>query len=471
MRPGLQASIGIKDVGGMSCPLWILALVLALGSAACAHQQGHTPKASEKEPPTVVGDDAALATSKNDLLENGEDQAQSKDAERFIPASIPKKARLWHARGLRVLGEDPKEALKIFIEAVEMGGANFYLAHHNQGVALQRLGRFEEAQAAHTRALTIQEDFHPARAALVGLLQMEGKALEAKEALKKAWTRWPEAAEFRGLNALDHAQNGAFEEAKDLALQALRIDEDDISALLALGAVFYGQKKMELARMALDEVLARDPQHGAAHNVMGLIWRDLGELGFSRDAFAKATEAWPKIGAFWNNRGVAEIDLGAFENALRSLEQACALQSEDARFALNRGTALRGVLQVEPAVEAFKLAAKLDPNLGAAYYNLGIVYLDGGFKALDEIKRHTQALAALSQAEKLLGEKKVAAAALRAKTGLQEAQEADARRQRRRERLEARAAKAADAAAAAEANEQATSNHPQTPSTLSEEGP
>jgi Flp pilus assembly protein TadD len=109
---------------------------------------------------------------------------------------------------------------------------------------------------------------------------------------------------------------------------------------LALVAINQGDAARGLA--LAEQALARDPDEDSAHNHRGLALFHLGRYAEAEAAFARAIELAPQAPLYWNNL-------------------AGALREQD-----RLGEAERLLLDE---------ALRLDPDLGVAHFNLGLVYL------------------------------------------------------------------------------------------------
>jgi tetratricopeptide (TPR) repeat protein len=90
------------------------------------------------------------------------------------------------------------------------------------------------------------------------------------------------------------------------------------------------------------------------------------------------------------NQGNALKDLGRFEEAVASYDEALALQPDHAPALCNRGIALHELKRLDAALTSFDEALALAPDIAEAHLNRGNV--------LNELKRHEEAIASYDDA-------------------------------------------------------------------------
>jgi tetratricopeptide (TPR) repeat protein len=136
------------------------------------------------------------------------------------------------------------------------------------------------------------------------------------------------------------------------------------------------------------------------------LWKDLGELGPSREpahvalvaeGFGALAERWPDQAPLWNNHALASLSDGRYENAERAYRKALALLPEDAYLHNDFGILLEGLGRLAEAEALYREAIRLDPQDDVWRTNLGDVLRQQG--------RTAEAIAAYREAERLAPEK------------------------------------------------------------------
>lgn len=116
-----------------------------------------------------------------------------------------------------------------------------------------------------------------------------------------------------------------------------------------------------------------------------------GRLEDAERGFEQLTKAQPDFGAAHANLGLVYRRAGKFEPAVARLEQAVALSPDNAVVYNELGIAYREVGQFAKARDAYEKALALDGSFAAAQLNLGIlfdIYLWDGAAALAAYERY-----------------------------------------------------------------------------------
>jgi len=180
-------------------------------------------------------------------------------------------------------------------------------------------------------------------------------------------------------NAVAFVRRGQYEQAIVQAKAALKRNEKYAPAMVVLARAYYQLNKNELAEAVCDIALQIDSSQGECYVIKGFVaLRNDNDPG-AKDLFEKATKARPGLGAGWLNLGVQFLKVKNYTAAITALEEAARLMANRAEVHLNLGSAYRGAgspEQLSKAASSFTKALQLRPNYPAAYFNLGILYLD-----------------------------------------------------------------------------------------------
>ena len=139
--------------------------------------------------------------------------------------------------------------------------------HNNRGVALQKLGRHEEALAAYDRAVALKSDYANAHFNRGSLLKRMGRHEEALASYDRAIL----------LNPL-HAE-----------------------ALNNRAALLQVMHRPDEALRGYDQVLAIQPDHAEALNNRGTVLASLGRMDEAEQMFRRACEVRPNFSDPWYN--------------------------------------------------------------------------------------------------------------------------------------------------------------------------
>lgn len=174
-----------------------------------------------------------------------------------------------------------QESLVFFDQSIDSEPFNV-LVWEKKAIALQRLGRIEEAIEANNVAV-----------------QFYASTLE--EYLKKK--------ENQLSSHSDHS-NSSSEQTN------YNVDEEEINRLFKEGIEFYQLGQFSLALEYFDEILEVNPENFNSWNTKGSIFRQMGNLEDALFCFDKALEFNPEFNLAWNNKGDYYYQIGNFKEAL-----------------------------------------------------------------------------------------------------------------------------------------------------------
>ncbi len=204
-------------------------------------------------------------------------------------------------------------------------------AHRHLGVALQELGRLEEAESAYREALRIDPS---------------------------------DAAACLGLGELLHAR-GHYQQAQQCFVGVLRLKPALNQARLRLAETLVELGRLEEAVSCYRDVIATSPAPGATYMQLGQVLWKLGDSNGALGAFERLLAANPASAAAHYNLGSVQLDSGRFDAAVHSARQALRLRPGFAQAAtlcaagLAASGALEAALEVLQQSEAGQSAARL----------------------------------------------------------------------------------------------------------------
>ena len=102
-----------------------------------------------------------------------------------------------------------------------------------------------------------------------------------------------------------------------------------------------------------------------------------GDYGGAIKLLEQAVELNPNNDSAHNNRGLAYVRLGQYENAFADFNRAVALNPNNVDAYNNRGCTCLVVKRYDLAVEDFNRALQLNPNYANAYIGRGVAYMNG----------------------------------------------------------------------------------------------
>ncbi len=146
---------------------------------------------------------------------------------------------------------------------------------------------------------------------------------------------------------------------------------------LELAANYYQQGNYQVALDELRQALQVDPGYAAAYGVLGLVYRDLGELDRAEDSFQRGLKLAPNDSELNNNYGWFLCQTGrearSIDYFLRALKDP--LYATPAKPLHNAGICALRTGDEAAAEGYFQRAFQVDPANAVAMYNLASLYL------------------------------------------------------------------------------------------------
>jgi predicted O-linked N-acetylglucosamine transferase (SPINDLY family) len=214
---------------------------------------------------------------------------------------------------------------------------DFPNAWYNRGLALQQLGRHQEALVSHERALA----FDPSYAeALVG----QGSALRAL---------------------------GRPTEALDSYDRAVALNPNFAEAFNNRGNMLRELKRLVDARDSFDRALTINPNFAEAHNGRGGVSTNLRDYDQAIASLGRALAVRPNYPEALANRGAAWLELKRFNEAVADYERALALAPGLVEGWVGLGNTLHQSRRYAEGIACCERALSLDPNAARAHALMG----------------------------------------------------------------------------------------------------
>jgi protein O-mannosyl-transferase len=118
------------------------------------------------------------------------------------------------------------------------------------------------------------------------------------------------------------------------------------------------------------DTLAKNPNAWLAHNNLGMIQQDNGDLPDAIANYEATIQLDPNFPQSYNNLGTALKDAGDIQGAIVQYNKALQLRPDYAHAHTNLGNAYRAQHKFKEAVEQFNLALYYQPDSPDAHYNL-----------------------------------------------------------------------------------------------------
>ncbi len=264
-------------------------------------------------------------------------------------------------------------------------------AHYNLGTAYMHRQEYELAEAHLQRALDLDDELIPAHNNLGNLYQEQGQYDRALLHYGRALSLQPHPSLLHNVGNA-HLQAGRYDSAGTYFRRALALDATMREGYKGLFSALRGEERLNEAIQILQEALRHWPRDEMFSLLMAETYagmgRDLQARAVYRQLGKSPAEQWALLGSQALRRGNWQRAHDALREALQS-ESGAALYND-------LGAALIGLGKMEEGLQAFREAARIDPERADPFANIGRVYLQHG--------RYTDAVAALHRAAQLDGQ-------------------------------------------------------------------
>jgi predicted O-linked N-acetylglucosamine transferase (SPINDLY family) len=168
---------------------------------------------------------------------------------------------------------------------------------------------------------------------------------------------------------------------------------DSLQDMLRSAVELHQQMKLDDAELLYTQVLAADPSHADALQLLGALNLQRGRAGDAVELIERALTLSPNKAPAHLNLANALVALGRREEALDSFARAITLRPENANAYYDRGGLLSAVGRHDEALADYDDALRLKPAWAEAFLNRGNV--------LKAMGRHGEALVSYEQAVKI----------------------------------------------------------------------
>lgn len=186
----------------------------------------------------------------------------------------------------------------------------------------------------------------------------------------------------------------SLESAQALFERALVMDKSSAAALAGLGKVALYKRDFSEAVQKFKAALALQPEASSIRYPLALAYRGLGELTEAEANLQKKGKGEPKISDplvdelrrlrrgsphLWRS-GTEAINANRFRDAVKAFRQLVVLDPSDPDSRMYLGIALARSGHGNEAMEQFSEVLRISPEHAGAHYNLGLLLVQGGLE-------------------------------------------------------------------------------------------
>jgi tetratricopeptide (TPR) repeat protein len=179
------------------------------------------------------------------------------------------------------------------------------------------------------------------------------------------------------LATLTYRQAGYWCSSIDLFEHAQAVTRGNYVAYTNLGLAYNKQKKWDVAISYFERALAVQPRSAEALGHMGLALARIGRVDEAIKALSKAIEIYPDSIQGHNNLGVA-LKRRDPDRAIEHFRRAAELDPDLAEARINLAAALLDKGQADEARRYFDEAVAIDPTAAPTHFRMASVFLDRG---------------------------------------------------------------------------------------------
>jgi len=180
--------------------------------------------------------------------------------------------------------------------------------------------------------------------------------------LRKLLSRDPNQLSAHSMLGQCYLEIGDLRSAEDSLRKAVSGDPGRVYPRLDLAKVLFQEKRLDESEKELKQVLVQDPQSFQAHNLLGLIYGDLGRNALAIEHFSQAVKLQEDASAY-QMLGLLYTKEKDARGAASALEAAVRLQPENAMARLYLANAYMGLGLKDKATEQYNRALAIDPSL------------------------------------------------------------------------------------------------------------
>jgi tetratricopeptide (TPR) repeat protein len=250
-------------------------------------------------------------------------------------------------------------------------------SHLLRGLALDELGRFDEAQKSYEAALQIAPNDPQIQARFGMHFVRRGKWDEAIPLLEKSLQAGDDALVLFYLSQA-YFQTKNKGKALELIERCAKLRPDDPTMLLKLGEYRAQMGKHSPALEALLKVQKLNPEEPGLDLALGNTYLSLLEVENARAALERALQKEPKNPAVISALASACSKARDHAAARKYYEEVLGLGYDDAEYHLGLGAALLGLGEYEAAIVHLNAAIAKNARLEEAHFHLARAYQAAG---------------------------------------------------------------------------------------------
>ncbi|MCL2220528.1 MAG: tetratricopeptide repeat protein [Chitinispirillia bacterium] len=212
-----------------------------------------------------------------------------KAAELYPDNELVLSALIWYHTEVN----EPDKAI-VYFDRAKRGNSNNPETYRNGGIAFDRLGRFEEAEACYKAALLISPNFDEARDMYADHLIFTGRTNDAIRLYEDALEMSPK--NIRHISKLIYclSQKGDFEQAEGLAMRSIALYPNSPLGYIDLAYINLNTGYPDEAAENADKAISVAPIDPEGYRIKAIACSERGDFADAEKLFEKAIELDPE---------------------------------------------------------------------------------------------------------------------------------------------------------------------------------
>jgi len=245
------------------------------------------------------------------------------------------------------------------------------------------LGNKDTAAQWYEKSLGVNHNYAPALNNLANLKRQGGNNQKAVDLFKQAIQADPQLIQAYAGAAASYLALGDLDQAELFAKQAIELNAGAPGMNEILGIIFQNKKKFRQAVESYHKELGINPKSNTSLLNLGLLLLQQGEAAAAIEPLARATAINPSEQCSLL-LAQAYQNIGKLKEAISEYKKIDITQSQNKMIPFNLGLCLLKTGSNIDAINAFKIAIKLDESFLPAWGNIGTALMNEG--------RHREAL-------------------------------------------------------------------------------
>ncbi len=247
----------------------------------------------------------------------------------------------------------------------------------NIGNIYLNLGHTEEATQWYKRSLQINNNYAPAICNIANIKRQSGNNQEAVNLFEQAIQADPQLVQAYAGAATSSLALGDLDQARSFAIRAIEINAHAPGINEIMGITFQSKRNYQQAVESYQRELAINPKSNTSLLNLGLLLLQQGKA-------AAAIEPLTRAAAINTSEQCSLLLAQAYQNvgklkeAIIEYKKIDIIQSQNKMIPFNLGLCLLNTGSNIDAIEAFKIAIKLDESFLPAWGNIGTALMNEG---------------------------------------------------------------------------------------------